>query len=325
MTPPASPDSPRRKTGASAREAPKWPRRMGQVVWHGPPPSLREPTLIVAFEGWNDAGDAATIAARHLRKQWRCTSLAGIDPEMFFDFTSSRPSMKLKEQHFRAIDWPSNKVSVASLPDAQCDVAVLVGIEPQLRWRMFCDEMIGLADALGVGRVVTLGALLSDVPHSRPVQVYGTAEDSFTRAKFKLAPSTYEGPTGIVGVLSASFRQAGYATASLWSAVPAYMPAAPSPKAALALVQRAAALVGAPVDTRRLKSAAAEYEREVSQMVANDTDTQDYVARIEQAWDENNAAAADEPSSLSGDEPPLEEADPAALIADVERFLREAD
>ena len=282
-------------------------------MWSGPRPELNRPTLIAAFEGWNDAGDAATTAASHLAGRWGCVPVAEIDPEPFFDFTAARPTVQLDDSKARSITWPVNEVRVARLDDPGIDAVVLIGTEPQLRWRTFTHQLISLAGMLGVERVVTLGALLAEVPHSRDVEVYGSTDDEQLRAELGLTPSTYEGPTGIVGVLSSACRDAGYRTASFWSAVPSYMPAAPSPKAALALVNRVCALMGAPVPTFDLEQRAQTYEREITRIVAEDDETAEYVARLEKAWD---AGQQDEDDSALSDDPDL-------LVAEVEKFLRD--
>ena len=283
------------------------------VVWSGPTPRLTRPTLIAAFEGWNDAGDAATTAASHLAGRWGCEPVAEIDPEPFFDFTAARPSVNLDKSKARRITWPLNEVRVARLDDPGVDAVVLIGTEPQLRWRTFTHQLISLAGMLGVERVVTLGALLAEVPHSRDVEVYGSTDDEELRADLGLTPSTYEGPTGIVGVLSSACRDAGYPTASFWSAVPSYMPAAPSPKAALALVNRVCALMRAPVPTFDLEQRAQTYEREITRIVSEDEETAEYVARLERAWDDSQDQ---DDRSLSDD--------PDTLVAEVEQFLRDS-
>ena len=285
------------------------------VRWSEPKPELDRPTLIAAFEGWNDAGDAATTAASHLADRWGCEPVAEIDPEPFFDFTASRPIVRLDGSKARQISWPANEVRVARLTDPGVDAVVLIGTEPQLRWRTFSEQLIALAASLGVKRVVTLGALLAEVPHSRDVEVYGSAEDTELRAELDLTPSGYEGPTGIVGVLSSAFMTAGYPTASFWSAVPSYMPAAPSPKAALALVKRVCTVMRAPVSISDLEQRAEAYEREVTRIVAEDDETAEYVGRLEKAWD----ASREE----SRPKAPLHD-DPDRLVAEVEQFLRDS-
>jgi proteasome assembly chaperone (PAC2) family protein len=273
-------------------------------------PALRRPVLVAAFEGWNDAADAASSAARYLRDRWSARPFADIDPEEFYDFSSTRPHVRLVDGITRHIDWPSNELSSAELPGTSRDVVVLLGTEPQLRWRTFSSQVVGLARQLNVELVVILGALLADVPHTRPVRVTGTAADADLVRRLELAHSTYEGPTGIVGVLHDAFRQAGLPSASLWAAVPHYVAATPSPKASLALVKRTARLLSTSVTTDDLESAAADYERQVSEVVAADDDVSAYVSRLEASVDEGDLADMEIPS---GD----------ALAAELERFLRD--
>ena len=223
--------------------------------------------------------------------------------------------VRLDDSKARQLSWPANGVRVARLADPAIDAAVLIGTEPQLRWRTFSEQLIALAASLGVRRVVTLGALLAEVPHSRDVEVYGSAEDSELRAELDLTPSSYEGPTGIVGVLSSAFMTAGYPTASFWSAVPSYMPAAPSPKAALALVKRVCTVMRAPVPTADLERRAETYEQEITRIVAEDDETAEYVGRLEKAWDASR--------ERSRGKDPLHN-DPDRLVAEVEQFLRDS-
>ena len=270
-------------------------------------PSLREPVVVAAFEGWNDAGEAATFAAKFLAERWNAEEFASIDPEEFFDFTSTRPQVQLDDDNLREIIWPKTTLSAASVPDSDLDVIFVVGTEPQLKWRTFCGEIVGAAREHGARLVVSLGALLAEVPHSRPVSIVGTAYEPDLVRQMGLTQSTYQGPTGIVGVLHDAFRRAGVPSASLWAAVPTYVPSAPSPKAALALVERVTELLGVPVATTDLEIASASYERQIDSLVADDEDTAEYVARLEQAADDT----------------PLPDEPQGDLIAEVERFLRD--
>lgn len=278
---------------------------MGAVRWAAEP-RLRRPVMLAAFEGWNDAGDAASTAARYLRDRWQARAFATIDPEEFFDFSTTRPEVRLVDGVTREIVWPTNEFAAAALGGGGHDVVVLLGVEPQLRWRTFCGEILEVARRLGVELVVTLGALLADVAHTRPVQVTGAAADPAMAERLGLQRSRYEGPTGIVGVLHDACRHAGVPSASLWAAVPHYVAGTPSPKAALALVQRASALVGAPVAATDLEIAAAAYERHVSEVVESDEEVAAYVHQLEEAGE-------------SEEELPTGE----ALAAELERFLRE--
>jgi hypothetical protein len=285
---------------------------VAHLLWHRRPDPADRPTgaerpvLVAAFEGWNDAGDAATAAVEHLWESWSAETVASIDPEEFYDFTSTRPQIRIDEDLERVIDWPANEFGLAHPPGAG-PVVLLRGVEPQLRWRTFCEQVLAVADALDCRLVITLGALLADVAHTRPTAVFGNSYGDDAMVELGLEPSHYEGPTGIVGVLHAACREAGVDSASLWAAVPAYVPGAPSPKAALALVERTLQLLGASAPTTVLEIASVSYERQISDLVADDEDTADYVQRLEEAHD------ADSEAVQSADD----------LVAEVERFLRD--
>jgi proteasome assembly chaperone (PAC2) family protein len=283
---------------------------MDHVLWEARP-TLRRPVLLAAFEGWNDAGDAASSAVRYLRDRWQAKQFATIDPEDFFDFSSTRPHVQLNDDLGREIAWPSNELSAASLPGTSRDVIVLLGTEPQLKWRTFTEELVAVATSLGVELVVSLGALLADVAHTRPVRVTGTAADNELVQRLGLTRSTYEGPTGIVGVLHEAFSRADIPSASLWAAVPHYVAATPSPKASLALVERAARLLSTSLFTADLQVMAADYERQVSEVVDSDDDVAAYVRRLEDHADDPEESGSLE--LMSGD----------ALADELERFLRE--
>ncbi len=282
------------------------------LEWLTPKPELRDPVLIVAFEGWNDAGDAATIAAGHLAERLDAKPVAQIDPEVFYDFSTIRPIVHLDHERQRSLTWPTNQLLAAKVPAATRDVVILVGIEPQLRWRAFCETVVSAARELGVSTVLTLGALLSDVPHSRPVDIYGATDDEELMASLNLSRSSYEGPTGIVGVLSTTCRNEGFTTVSFWAAVPSYVPGAPSPKAGLALVHRTSELLATSLYVTDLEISAASYERQIDELIAEDEDTAAYVADLEEAWD-----AEDEEEDLADD--------PELLVAEVEDFLRDSN
>jgi proteasome assembly chaperone (PAC2) family protein len=292
--------------------------------------------LVAAFEGWNDAGDAASGAARWLADRYGAEMVATIDAEDFFDFTTTRPIVEVSEEGRRHITWPDTELWSAAT-DAPADLILMVGHEPHLRWRTYCKAVTEAADALDVSMVLTLGALLSDVPHSRPTAVSGTADDPDLIEQLDLSPSTYEGPTGIVGVLHAACQERGIPSASLWAAVPTYVSGAPSPKATLALVERASNLLGLRQPVTDLQIASAAYERQIDELVEADEDTAAYVAGLEEAADDEERDAElgfggaggsgethpeGHPAAHREDLPPLEEADPDALVDEVERFLR---
>jgi proteasome assembly chaperone (PAC2) family protein len=268
--------------------------------------------MLVAFEGWNDAGDAASIALGCLATSFGAEVFATIDAEDFYDFTETRPQAVMDEDGTRSIEWPDIQLLAARVPDSPHDIILVRGIEPQLKWRTLGRAVAGVADDLGVELAVTFGALLADVPHTRPVRVSGSSEDSELATQLGLSPSRYEGPTGIIGVLHDGFRQAGIPGASLWAAVPHYVHQLPSPKAAMAIVERAGAILGTTVDTLELAQAAQEYERQVSERVADDPEAAAYVASLEEAGED------EWPEQLI-----TQAGDIDQLAAEVERFLRD--
>ena len=279
---------------------------MEHVRWTARP-ELHEPVMIAAFEGWNDAGDAATTAARYLVDRWDVELVAEVDPEEFYDFTSARPQVRLDDNGQREIEWPATEVFAGTIPGVGTDVLIVIGTEPQLRWRTYCAELAEVARSSGARLCVTLGALLAEVPHTRPTPIVGTAYEPDLVAGIRLQPSGYEGPTGIVGVLHDTWRQAGMRAASLWATVPSYVPGAPSPKAALALVERLAAMLETFVVTTDLEIASASYERQVSELVDADEETSTYVTSLEERHDEA-------PEVLPSAE---------SIAEEVERFLRD--
>jgi proteasome assembly chaperone (PAC2) family protein len=275
-------------------------------------PELRSPVLVAAFRGWNDGAHGATLAAEYLARIWRAERFADIDPEEFFDFQATRPHVSLVEGVTRRIDWPDNAFFKASPPGLDRDVVLMIGVEPNLRWRTFSSLIVDLAGRLGVQLVVTLGSLLADVPHTRPVPVTGSASDPELVQRLGLAASRYEGPTGIVGVLHDAFREGAIPSASLWAAVPHYVSLTPSPRAAEALCSRLGELLGYQLDVAELMEAGREYVDHVTEAVGSDAETQAYVEALEQQVDE----LAEEDESLpSGD----------SIAAELTRFLREHD
>ena len=277
-------------------------------------PALRRPVLISAFRGWNDGGQAATVAAAYLAKQWDATRFADIEPESFMDFQAVRPTVTLDAGLSRRIEWPENVFFHATVPGTDRDAVILLGVEPNYRWRAFTDLVVGLARDLGVELVVTLGALLADVPHTRPAPVTGAATDPRLVEELGLQLSRYEGPTGIVGVLHDACRAADLRSVSLWSAVPHYVSLAPSPRAAKALCVRLADLIGVPIPTVELDEAEEEYATQVSEAVASDPETQAYVEELEQRADSLDSFT-EEGQLPSGD----------ALADELTRFLRDRD
>ena len=285
---------------------------MQDVIWSGRP-NLRRPVMVCAFKGWNDAGEAASSAVSFIRESFEAEDVASIDPEEFFDFTAVRPTVRLTEGLTREIDWPSATVSAAAVPGAEGDLVMFQATEPSLRWRRYTDNLVAAARELDVRMVITLGALLADVPHSRPVAITGLASDQGLVERLRFQNTTYEGPTGIVGVLHHACASAGLASASLWASVPHYVAAAPNPKVALALVRAFEGIAGVVVDAGELESAADDYERQVSAEVASDPEVKAFVERLENAMDEVQADEPDEESLPSAD----------TIARDFQRFLRQ--
>jgi proteasome assembly chaperone (PAC2) family protein len=259
---------------------------MQPLRWERRPDGLRAPAIVCAFKGWNDAGDAASTAVQFIGTSLGATRFASIDPEDFYDFQTTRPQVRVDEQGVREITWPAVEIFEARVPRAPRDLVLIVGHEPSMRWRAFCQLVTDLAEALGGQLVVSLGALLADVAHTRPISITGIASDPALVDRLDLLSSSYEGPTGIVGVLQAHCVKAGIPAASLWAAVPHYIASAPNPKAALALVRKLEGLVGVTVDASELEQASVDYERQVNLAVQSDPDVQAFVERLERAADE---------------------------------------
>ncbi len=269
---------------------------------------LVEPVLVAAFEGWNDAGDAASAAIEHLQLTWEATELVEIDPDDYYDFQVTRPTVRMVDGVTRRVEWPTTRLSVCRPPGSNRDVVLVHGIEPNMRWRRFCAELLEQIDQLGVTTVVTLGALLADTPHTRPVPVTGTAYDAASAARFGLERSRYEGPTGIVGVLQDACVQAGVPAISIWAAVPHYVSQPPSPKATLALLHRLEEVLDLEVPLGQLPDQAEEWQQTVSEMAAEDEDDRDYDRALEERGDAHDNTL----NETSGD----------AIAAEFERYLR---
>jgi predicted ATP-grasp superfamily ATP-dependent carboligase len=266
--------------------------------------------MVCAFQGWNDAGDAASGAVSFLASALGARRFARIDSEDFYDFQANRPCVRFGVEDKREIVWPTVEIFEAPAPRAPRDLVLVQGVEPSMRWRAFSSHVIDLAEALGVQVVVSLGALLGDVPHTRPVPMTGHASDPALMERLGIQGSTYEGPTGIVGVLHHACAEAGLPSVSLWAAVPHYVAAASNPKAALALVRRLEGLIGVSVDVSELESTATDYERQVGLAVQSDPDIQAFVERLEQAAESEDGLPEDVPS---GD----------ILAREFQRFLRQ--
>jgi proteasome assembly chaperone (PAC2) family protein len=269
-------------------------------------PELRRPVLVAGFEGWNDAASAASEAAGWLTRQFGATKIASMDPEEHFDFQSARPTVELVDGVTRDLKWPATEFFAVPV-DAR-DLVVLRGVEPNLRWPSFCREVLGVAGETGCEMVVTLGALLADVPHTRPVRVTGATTDPELMASLHLQRSRYEGPTGIVGVLHDTARAAGIASASLWAPVPHYVSTPPNPLATRALLDRLGELLGAPFELGDLDELSQAWQTRVDEVVSEDDDVRTYVGQLEERYD--TEAETDVPSGET-------------LAAEVEQFLRD--
>ena len=268
-------------------------------------PELDNPVVIAAFEGWNDAGEAATAAVDHLVDVWDAEPIAALDPEDYYDFQVNRPRVVLDEGR-RRIHWRTTRVLVASSAGLDRDVILVQGIEPSFRWRAFTIELMEFAQEVGATTVITLGALMADVAHSRPIPVTATSDNEDTRHRLDLEMSTYEGPTGIVGVIADAANQVGIPSVSCWAAVPHYAGHTPSPKATLALVVRLEDLFDAPVEHGELDEDSRAWERGIDELAASDSEVAEYVESLEEAQD-----TADLPEA-SGD----------AIAKEFERYLR---
>lgn len=303
-----------------------------ELVWTRRP-TLHRPVLILAFEGWNDAGEAASTAATHLAAAWDAQPFVSIDPENFFDFTSTRPQVTLVDGVSREIDWPTNEFCTATMSGTNRDAIVLVGAEPQLRWKTFTRLILDVVESLNIELVLSLGALLADVPHSRPTRITGTSVDDGLIERLGLVRSRYEGPTGIVGVIHDGLAHVGVPSCSLWATVPHYLPSTTSPKAALALVERVMEVLGVSVPTIDLQLGAVDYERQVNDVVDADEEMRGFVQTLEESYDEGDDDDFDDADEEFGSDAP----DPRTafmnsdgnlptgddLASELERFLRE--
>jgi proteasome assembly chaperone (PAC2) family protein len=282
---------------------------MDPLRWEGDPPELRSPVLVAAFAGWNDAASAATAALEAVAASLESRVIARLDPEDFYDFQVARPTIRLSEGQTRLIEWPENTLLAALAPGAERDLALLSGIEPNLRWRTFATAIADAAERLQVDMIVTLGALIADVAHTRPVPITGLASDLELAERLDLSRTNYEGPTGIVGILHDACRARGIVSASLWAAVPHYVAAVPNPKAALALLRRLEGLVGIAIEASELEDATGRFDEQVDRAVAANPEIEELVRRLEEQQEET----LDLGQAASGE----------AIAKEFERFLRQ--
>ena len=284
---------------------------MESLKWEGDPPALRSPILVAAFAGWNDAASAATTALEAMAVSLDAEPIAELDPEEFYDFQVTRPTIRFTEGQARQVDWPQNTIFAARAPSAERDLVLVAGIEPNTRWRGFAGCVLEAAARLDVELVVTLGALLADVPHSRPVPITGLASDPELVESLNLDRSSYEGPTGIVGIIHDACRRRELTSASLWAAVPHYVAAVPNPKAALALLRRLESFTGIAVEASELEDAMDRFETQVDRAVASNPEIEELVRRLEAEQDES-------PGLVSEDVPSGD-----TIARDFQRFLRQ--
>lgn len=283
-------------------------------------PTLTDPVLVVAFAGWNDAGNAATHATQFLVQRLQARRFASLDPEEFYNFSELRPQVRLRDGLYREVTWPANEFfySRAALP--QRNLVFGVGIEPHLKWKTYAATLLDLAKQCGVNLVITLGALLADVSYSRPVRVAGFSSDPTLAARLQLTPSRYEGPTGIVGVLNDACRRSGLPSVSFWASVPHYISAAPNPKAALALVGRLESFLHFTLDTTELGVAAVDFDKRVAQAVAENPNMATYVRQLEEREQEENLVMEEAPPKGNGGNGHANGKD---MEEELQRFLRQ--
>jgi proteasome assembly chaperone (PAC2) family protein len=291
---------------------------MDHLTVHDLPQGLRRPILIMAFPGWNDAAEAASTAARYLATSFQAEKFAEIDPEEFYHFGLTRPLVRYRadEPGERELVWPATEFSLTRSAALPRDLIVGVAAEPHLRWKTYCAAVLDLVRQCGVTLVLTLGALLAEVPHTRPVRLSGTATDPELGALLGARRSRYEGPTGIVGVLNIICREHGVPTASLWANVPHYISGIENPKATLALVKRVLTLLSASTDLSDLDEAVKQFDRNLAEIVSQNAKIAGYVAKLERA-------ASEEEEPAPGDSQPSELPPASELVAEIEQFLRQ--
>jgi proteasome assembly chaperone (PAC2) family protein len=289
---------------------------MDPLKIHSMPATFRRPIMILAFTGWNDAAEAATTAARYLTASFSGEKFAEIDPEEFYHFGLSRPYTRFKpgSETEKEVIWPATEFSISQSADLTRDVIVGVAPEPHLRWRSYCETIVELARRCDVTLVLTLGALLAEVPHTKPVRLVGSATDPELAARFGLRPSRYEGPTGIIGVLNTMCRDRELPAASLWANVPHYISGIENPKASLALVKRVLSLLGAETDLSDLDEAGRQFDQNLKEIVAQNAKIKNYIDKLEAKDTEEEPGATPAQSDL----PPASE-----LVAEIEQFLRQ--
>ncbi len=290
------------------------------VRW-GAQPHLEAPIIIAAFEGWSDAGQAASLTADFLIREWNLTEVADLDPEEFFEFATVRPVVKLDDNNVREIEWPGVKIYAGRENFGAFDVIVFRGREPQLRWRRFSDQLIGIAQKFDAHLVITLGALHSEIAHTAEPQIIGTSSNNDLLDRYNLMQSRYEGPTGIVGVLTDAMHRAGLPAMSMWATVPHYLNQQAFPKAALALTKYVAAVTGAFVNTDELASVTRRYNQQIDEWVQNDPKIAEFVMTLDPGT--GDLSTDDNSHPAGSGTVPLAQTNPDELVAEVEQFLRD--
>lgn len=283
---------------------------MDHVIWEGDPPELRSPILVCAFAGWNDAASAASTALEAVAANLDSTIAARLDPEDFYDFQVNRPNIRLVDGRTRQVDWPANTLVAARATGAERDLLLLSGVEPNLRWRTYSNAILEAAERLGVEMLVSMGSLIADVAHTKPVPITGLATDAELVERLGLSRSNYEGPTGIIGILHDQCRERSIPSASLWAAIPHYVAAVPNPKAALALLRRLEGLTGIALEASELEDAMERFEAQINRAVAANPEIDELVQRLESQQQDELEAPQDVPS---GD----------TLARDFQRYLRQ--
>lgn len=284
---------------------------MDPIIWDREPPELRAPVLVASFSGWNDAASAASTALGAIAASLETELIAHIDPEEFFDFQANRPTIQISDGSMQGVEWPDNLIVAATAEGAERDLLLISGTEPSTRWRTFCNAVLDVAERCAVEHVVTFGALVADVAHTRPVPITGLASDDELIEQLGFGDVAYEGPTGVLGIFHGICRERGFSAASLWAAVPHYAAAVPNPKAGLALLRRLEGMIGIAVEAAELEQAAGSFEQQVSQAVAANPEIREMVERLEEQQDEV--------TGLSQENVPTGD----AIAQDFQRFLRQ--
>jgi proteasome assembly chaperone (PAC2) family protein len=282
-------------------------------------PQLRDPLMIAAFAGWNDASEVATFAARYLVQEWTARKMAEIEPEDFYDFTETRPTVRIAGRSQRKIEWPTNELYVHIDPNGDRDYIILIGVEPQLKWRTFTDLLIAFAKQHKVSRLVTLGGMVADAPHTLPARLSGTSSSAtlaHALRRLGVEPTRYEGPTGIVGVLSTYFARAGMTTASIWGSVPDYLSASPNVKVSLALLEKLGKLLDLDLDLSDLRNLERQFDNQVNEALAENPEVQAYVHELEERLQ------LDEPEDEEPNDPPESLPSGRDIVQELEEYLR---